>query len=340
MVSCVLIQGRSELSQMAKGQTDRKQYASKIKQFKRWLLHEKTDYKTYYLPYIVALLACLSRSGLLVFSIDGSVVGKGCMCLMVSVIYRDKAIPVIWQTYKAKKGHLSESKHRGLLANLAKLVPQDCRVVMTGDGEFDGCDWQADLLALDWDYVLKTSKNTWITDENGDSFKAGYTLPDAGKSIYFEQVEFTKKRYLTNLLVWQGKGFKHPLYLVTNLDYSPMIKQLYKKRFKIEPFFRDQKSGGFHIHKSGLRDPKRLDKLLIATCMPYVMCIMAATKACCSKFYAEFVRTDADLLGLFQIGYCFILFLVDIRQWRAFSIEKDLKPQLNQLGQLDICVPL
>ena len=120
MVSSILIQGRSELSQMAKGQTDRKQHTSKIQQFKRWLLNEKTDYKTYYFPYLVALLACLSRSGLLVFSIDGSVVGKGCMCLMVSVIYKNKAIPVVWKTYKAKKGHLSESKHRSLLEAVLK----------------------------------------------------------------------------------------------------------------------------------------------------------------------------------------------------------------------------
>lgn len=339
MVSSILQQGRSELSQMAKGQTDRKQYASKIKQYKRWLLNDRTDYKTYYLPYVLDLLMSLSRGGLLVFSIDGSVVGKGCMCLMISVIYKDKAIPIIWKTYKAKKGHLSEEKHQELLAALAPIVPKHCRVVMTGDGEFDGCDWQSDLLKLGWDYVLKTSKNTWIMDDNGDEFKAGYTLPDSGQSIFFEQVQFTKKRYLTNLLVWQGKGFKKPLFLVTNLDYAPQIQQLYKKRFKIEPFFRDHKSGGFNIHRSGLRDPKRLHKLLIATCMAYVLCIMAGAKAYQSKFYAEFARTDADLLSLFQLGYRFILFLVDIRQWRAFSIRKDCIPQFYQLGNLDICVP-
>lgn len=339
MVSSIIITGRSELAKMARGQDQRKQHASKVKQYKRWLLNEKNDYETYYLPYISDLLVALSKSGLLIFSIDGSSIGRSCMCLMISVIYKDKAIPVIWKTYKAKKGHLSELNHRELLSSLAQLVPSNCKVTMTGDGEFDGCDWQSDILDLGWDYVLKTSKNTWIKDANDDEFVAAYALPDSGASIFFEQVEFTKKRHTTNLLVWLGKGFKQALFLVTNLDYPPLIKQLYKKRFKIEPFFRDQKSHGFHIHKSGLSDPMRLDKLLLATCMAYVICIMAGIKACQSKFYAEFSRTDEDFLSLFSKGYYFILFLVDIRQWRAFSIRNDLKPQFDQLGDLNICVP-
>ena len=69
------------------------------------------------------------------------------------------------------------------------------------------------------------------------------------------------------------------------------------------------------------------------------ICIMAGIKACQSKFYAEFSRTDEDFLSLFSKGYYFILFLVDIRQWRAFSIRNDLKPQFDQLGDLNICVP-
>lgn len=117
MVSSILIKGRSELSQMALANGERKQLASKVKQIKRWLLNEKTGYKEYYLSFIKPLLEVLAASGHLVFSIDGSVVGKGCMCLMFSVIYKNKAIPVVWRVYKAKKGHLSEKVHRDLLKN-------------------------------------------------------------------------------------------------------------------------------------------------------------------------------------------------------------------------------
>lgn len=339
MVSSILIKGRSELSQMALANGERKQFASKVKQFKRWLLNEKTGFKEYYLPYIKPLLEVLAASGHLVFSIDGSVVGKGCMCLMFSVIYKNKAIPVIWRVYKAKKGHLSEKAHRDLLNDLSALVPAGCHITITGDGEFDGCDWQADILKLGWNYVLRTGKSVQIQEDTWDDFKPKDVSIEPGASLFFEEINFTKKKWKTNLLIWHGKGHKDPLYIVTNLDYTPEIQHLYKKRFKIEPFFRDQKSRGFHIHKSGLRNPERLEKLLIASCLAYVLGIMAGTKALKSKFYNEIERGDGTYLSLFQLGYRFILFLVDIRQWRAFSWERDFLLDKQNEGATLFCVP-
>lgn len=324
LVSSILKRGDSRLNQLALENTDKKQYNSKKQQLKRTIKNEHLSVDAYFLPYIKPLLKTLSSSGTLVFSIDGSVVGQGCMCLMFSVIYKDKAIPVIWKVYKAKKGHLSESAHRNLLQSLSELVPQSCRVVITGDGEFDGCDWQQDILNLNWDYVLRTGKNATITEENWDEVKAGNICIEQGTHLFFEEIEFTKKKQVTNLFIWHGKGHEKPLYLVTNLDYGKEIKSFYKKRFKIEPFFRDQKSKGFNIHKSGLSHPKRLERLLMATCLAYILCIMASTKAYKSVFYTEISTSDSKALSLFQLGYRFILHLVDVRQWRAFSWEHDL----------------
>ena len=120
------------------------------------------------------------------FSIDGSVVGKGCMCLMFSVIYKDKAIPVVWRVYKSKKGHLPEKSHQDLLSDLAKVVPYDCRVIIVGDGEFDGCKWQADIVSLGWDYVLKTGKARKVTTVNDDTFKLVDIKTVPSQEIYYE----------------------------------------------------------------------------------------------------------------------------------------------------------
>lgn len=327
MVSSILLSGRTELQQMALSNADDKQHSSKVKQYKRLVMNENVDLQTHFFPYIVPLLACLSVSGELVFSIDGSVVGKGCMCLMFSVIYKNRAIPVVWEVYKKKKGHLAEKEHRALLRKLKELIPAGCRVIITGDGEFDGCDWQEDIRAENWDYVLRTGKGIQIREAGADEFKAGNVAVGEGDVLFFEDIEFTKKKLETNLFIWHGKGHKDPLILVTNLDFDLEIKRFYKKRWKIEPFFRDLKSKGFHISRSGLQDAARLKRLLIAACIAYIFCIMSSTKAYKSKFYDRFARTDKDTLSLFQIGRRFLLYLIDIRQWRAFSIERDLLPE-------------
>ena len=325
MISAILITGRSELSHLARGVSAENQFASRVKRFKRWLLNVHTSYEVYYGSFAQQLLEVLSSKGTLIFSIDGSVVGKGCMALMLSVIYKSKAVPVIWQVYKAKKGHLSQSTHRQLLYRLSKIIPSSCRVVIVGDGEFDGCDFQSDILSHNWDYVLRTGAQVQIEEYEGEVFKVGNVVLESGSDLFFEDVRFTKKRYgPVNLLIWHGDQYEDSIFLVTNLDFNLEIQQFYIKRFKIEPFFRDQKSKGFHIQRSGLRDPRRIEKLLIATCLAYVLSIMASTKASKSKFYDRTARTDGDFLSLFQLGKIFIEVLVDLRQWRTFSWLKDL----------------
>lgn len=330
LVSCILVTGESKLHEVASGNPERKKFSSKVKQYKRFVQNRHVDCKTYYLPYMKELLAVIGKSGNLVFAIDGSQVGNGCMCLMFSVLYRGRAIPVVWEVYKAKKGHLSEIAHCTLLGRLSELVSASCpscRVVIVGDGEFDGCKWQEDILAQGWDYVLRTSKSVEIECEEGEVFKPTSICLEKGEELFFEGIGFTAKRLSANLLIWHGKEYEDPLILVTNLYYVGDIKQFYKKRFLIETFFRDQKSKGFNIHKSGLSCPERLSRLLIATCMAYVLCIMSGLKALKSRFYDEITRTDGDFLSLFQLGRRFIEFLVDIRQWRAFSWRKDFEAQ-------------
>lgn len=324
LISSILIQGDSRINQLALANTDKKKYESKKKQLKRTIKNKHLDFDTYFLPYIKPLLLTLAAHGDLVFSIDGSVVGQGCMSLMFSVIYKGKAIPVVWKVYKAKKGHLSEEAHRELLKSLSNLVPSSCKVYIVGDGEFDGCDWQQDILDFGWNYVMRTGKNSTITEEEWDEVKAGDICIEQGTHLFLEDIGFTKKKHPTNLYIWHGKGHEKPIYLVTNLDFGKEIEALYKKRFKIEPFFRDQKSKGFNIHKSGLSDPERLERLLIGTCLAYILCIMASTKAYKSVFYNEIATNDKSALSLFQLGYRFILHLIDIRQWRTFSWEYDL----------------
>lgn len=123
------------------------------------------------------------------------------------------------------------------------------------------------------------------------------------------------------------------------MEYPALVKQLYKKRFKIEPFFRDQKSQGFHIHKSGLSDPKRLARLLVASCLAYILAIMGGAKAAKSSFYDEIARTDGDFLSIFQLGYRFLLLLVDLRQWRAFSWKHDFVPEQPTPYEVENYVP-
>ena len=76
----------------------------------------------------------------------------------------------------------------------------------------------------------------------------------------------------------------------------------YRKRFGIETFFSDQKSCGFHLHKSHLSEPERLSRLLIAACLAYIWIIYLGDLCVKEEWTPIIHRTDRCGLSLFQLG--------------------------------------
>ncbi|MEO5334191.1 MAG: hypothetical protein H7839_19430 [Magnetococcus sp. YQC-5] len=81
--------------------------ASREKQYSRWLNNQRIDFECYFLPFVEIMLGSLTDETL-IFAIDGSVTGRGCMTLMASVTFQGRALPVTWVVVKGKKGHMKE----------------------------------------------------------------------------------------------------------------------------------------------------------------------------------------------------------------------------------------
>jgi len=135
---CGIVQsGEVKLAEVASEIPKAGQEESKIMQLRRWLKNEAVDIDLYYLPYIKQILKALAKQTI-VLIIDGSTTASGCVTLMVSVLYKGRAIPVLWVTRKGKKGHFPEAMHIELIRAVQALIPIGADVVCLGDGEFDG----------------------------------------------------------------------------------------------------------------------------------------------------------------------------------------------------------
>ena len=88
---------------------------SRIKKAKRWLNNKWTDTESHFIPYIKPIIRTFLRQRKLVIAIDGSTVGSGCMCLMISLIWRSRGIPICWLVRKAPKGHFPEQMHLDII---------------------------------------------------------------------------------------------------------------------------------------------------------------------------------------------------------------------------------
>lgn len=274
---------------------------SLIKRFRRLLQHETQTVDAWFLPVAQALLQALAHQPIRVV-MDGSVVGRGCLALLVSVVYHGRALPLCWVVVAAPKGHFPEATHRALLAQVQQIMPPDASVIFLGDGEFDGVDLQADLRRLGWQYVCRTAANIVITAA-GVQFPVGAVAPQPGAALAVTPAWMTAAQYgpISLLAVWEPPS-EHPLYLVTNLSDLDAALAHYRYRAHIETFFSDQKSRGFQGHTSHLRDPARLSRLLMATCLAYLWLVYLGVCARRDDWFSQLHRPDRCDLSLFRLG--------------------------------------
>jgi hypothetical protein len=303
-ISGIVASKSSQLPSIATKIADRAKPESRVKRLSRWLDNEHIKEEIYFLPYAELLLQCLALETL-VLVMDGSVVGRGCCALMISVIYKGRALPLAWRVRQVPKGHFPEDFHINLVELVMSVIPEGTEVVFLGDGEFDGIDLQEVMNDSGWFYACRTAKSTVATWEGiqfnldllGSSIKPGML-------VELKEVQFTRNAYgpVMVMCCW-AKDEAEPLYLVSNLSVAEEAIKYYQKRFRIETFFSDQKSRGFNIQKSHLEDPQRLSRLLIASCLAYIWIVYLGSLCKTDGWQSIIHRKNRCDLSLFQLGF-------------------------------------
>ena len=143
--------------------------ASRIKRFARWVDNAHITAERSFVPSAKVMLAHLAFQTL-VLVIDGSVVGRSCVALMLHVVDKGRALPLAWVVRRGQKGHVPEERHIALIAQGQELIPPGAQVVVLGDGEFDGTGLQHTLQEAGWSYVVRTGSNITVAWD-GDSFR-------------------------------------------------------------------------------------------------------------------------------------------------------------------------
>ena len=303
LISGIVAGKSTQLPHIATKVPDSQKPESRVKRFARWLDNERILEEMYFLPYAEILLAHLACETL-VLVMDGSVVGRGCVALMIHAIYKGRALPLVWRVRQGPKGHFPEDLHIAMIELMSTMVPEGAKVVFLGDGEFDGTALQDTLSELGWSYVCRTAMSTTATWE-GETFRLdtlGACLRP-GRLIELQEVYVTREAYgpIMVLCCW-AKGYQEPLYLVSNLATAEEACHYYQKRFRIETFFSDQKSRGFHIQQSHISDPQRLSRLLIAACLAYIWIVYLGALGEADGWQGIIHRGKRCDLSLFQLG--------------------------------------
>jgi hypothetical protein len=298
-----IIQGkRCHFETMATKTPGSGKVSSRVKRFSRYTQNDRIDQETYFMPFIEELVFGLAHRGTLVVAMDGSEVGRDCLVLVISMIYKGRALPLAWLVVKGSKGHFPETAHIELLDRIKAIIPVETDVIFLGDGEFDGITLLAEIEAIGWHYACRTAHNCWVCEQD-TWLQLNELSQQAGDYICLPNVTFTLKAYgPVTTIVWWHPDYKDPIYLVSNFELGEEAIYWYRHRFRIETFFSDQKSRGFHLHKSHIDDPERMARLMIAACLAYIWIIFLGVIAHRDDWIALIHRTDRCDLSLFQLG--------------------------------------
>ena len=303
---------KSQLPHIATQVPDGRKPESRVKRFARWLDNERILEEMYFLPYADLLLTQLALETL-VLVMDGRVVGRGCTALMLHVLSQGRALPLAWRVRQGPKGHCPEALHSAMVELIRTVIPAGAKVVLLGDGEFDGTALQATLNEAGWSYVCRTALSTTATWE-GTTFRLDTlgACSKPGTLIALQAGQLTRDAYgPVMLLCCWAKGYQEPLYLVSNMASAEEACRYYQKRFRIETFFSDQKSRGFPIQKSHISDPQRLSRLLIAACLAYIWVIYLGSVCERDGWISIIHRGKRCDLSLFQLGLRFLEYILN-----------------------------
>lgn len=301
MITGIVLSRNAQLSVMSSEiPTETKEKSIEMR-MRRWVKDE-IDVEAVYMPFARQILEALSHLPL-VLVMDGSQAGRGCMVLMVGVLYQKRALPIAWLVYRGKKGHTSAERHKQALEKVRALLPEGSEVILLGDAEYDTTemlDWMKKNTT--WEYVLRTSPQICVQTNEGSQPIRDYPL-EKGHLFYLNDVGFTQTSTVTlNVIGWWGAEYEEPIFLITNLEQAYEACRYYRRRFRIETFFSDQKSRGFHIHKSHLAEPARLSRLLIAACLAYIWMIIQGLRVIAENKLSLIDRTERRDKSLFRLG--------------------------------------
>lgn len=276
-----------------------------VRRMERFLENGSVRVREWYEPIARGLLSAASASGSVGLVIDGTKVSFGHQLLMVAVVYRGRALPVIWTWVKGQRGHSSQHKQLALLSAVRDWIPAGVAVSLVGDSEFGHTFILEYLDHWQWSYVLRQSGHYQVWPPGADDWQRLDALaPPPGEWCWIPPTVLTvDSAYPARLLLVWMRGEKKPWLLATNLSHPPAILRLYARRMWIEELFGDLKKHGFDLESSHLLSFLRLNRLTLAVAMLYVWLVCAGAQALSDGRALLVDRADRRDLSLFRIGF-------------------------------------
>ena len=236
-----------------------------VQRIRRWLENQAVTLWHCYLPLVRQLFTDWSgvEVGLI---LDRTDIENRWSILMLAAAFKHRALPLAWRLFPF--GATSAETQVALLKQVRPCLPdaRQVRITLYGDSEFRAVDVQRYCQAQHWHWQLGL-KSDILFRQGATAWQPlrAITVP-RGERRYVQNVTLTREHAFgpVNLVADWTRDEDTPRYVVIDQLADRHAWRRGRKRFWVEPFFRDWKSYGFDLEDSKLVHPRRLETLLLA----------------------------------------------------------------------------
>jgi hypothetical protein len=234
---------------------------STVRRFMRWLNNPRIEVHSLYGPLIQQALAKWGHCKLYL-ALDTSMLWNEFCLIRISVIYRGRAIPLVWKVLKHSSSSVAYDMYKDLLPKAAALLPLGCRVVFLADRGFADIDLMRGLKHLGWHYRIRIKGNFLVYRRGHRRCKAKRVPLACGQARFWHNVSITAQRFgPVHLALARPRGGTECWFVVSDEPMDLETFDEYGLRFDIEENFLDDKSNGFQLESSLLRSADVLSRL-------------------------------------------------------------------------------
>jgi hypothetical protein len=250
---------------------------STVRRFRRWLDNDKIEVHALYGPLMQQALIGWGDKTLYV-ALDTSMLWNTYCMVRLSVIYRGRAVPLVWCVLEHGSATVAYDVYKALLDKANTLVPFVCKVVFLADRGFADTELMGHLKRLGWHFRLRIKSNFWIYCPGHGGFQVRDIALACGQARFWHGVCVTRKRFgSVHLAVARPLASDEYWYVISDEPTDVQSLQEYGLRFDIEENFLDDKSNGFQLESSLIRSSEALERLCFVLAMTTLYLVSLGT---------------------------------------------------------------
>lgn len=233
-----------------------------VQRIRRWLDNQAVTQARCYMPLVYELFQTWpgAELGLVM---DRTDLEDRWSVLLLGAAFQHRVLPLAWRVLPF--GSTDAATQMALFKQVQPALPEQVRITFYGDCEFRAVRLQRYCQKQGWGWHLGLKSDLLFRQE-----------PAAWRALREIPILHGQRRYLSDVLLTRQHAFgpvnliadwtteeETPRYVVTNQPADRHTWRRGRKRFWIEPTFRDWKSYGFDLEKSKLVHPERIQRLLL-----------------------------------------------------------------------------